>query len=178
MDNFFGMDDEQFWHEPDFLLGLLVSFMANKLDSEFGITLMVGGSVVTGTLVSERAYLQRMNDLFQTIVRSSMTNPSEDDLNLLEDAFGFEDMTEDTYPDDLEDDVEIEDAPYSPIRHLHLRDPYILYPGSAMTFGESPMPLLRIRLTAVDGWLPGRVNVIDGDGDDFTPPFAGNRFKQ
>jgi hypothetical protein len=182
MDKFFPPDDSQFWLEPDYLLSLLVSFTANKLNAEFGITLMVGGTMMTGTLVSERAYLQRLNELFQSIVRNAMPNPSAEDLAMMEDTFGFEDMAEDYYYDpdadeDEEDDFD-EDDSFPPIRHLHLRDPYVLYPGSAMSFGESPLPVIRLRLTAVSGWMPGRVNVTDGLDDDFQPPFPGNRIKQ
>ncbi|MDX2139855.1 MAG: hypothetical protein SF123_17350 [Chloroflexota bacterium] len=183
MDKFFPADDSQFWLEPDYLLSLLVSFTANKLNAEFGITLMVGGTIMTGTLVSERAYLQRLNELFQTIVKNSLTNPTADDMAILEDTFGFEDMAEDYYfesTDDAKEDEDDfdEDSAFPPIRHLHLRDPYVLYPGSAMSFGESPLPVIRLRLTAVNGWMPGRVNVVDGMDDDFEPPFPGNRIKQ
>ncbi|MCL4248156.1 MAG: hypothetical protein KJ065_08420 [Anaerolineae bacterium] len=177
MDDFFGLDDAQYWNEPDFLLGLLVSFLANKLNAEFGITLMVRGTVMTGTLVSEHAYLGRMNELFKTIARSSLIDPSDEDLGALEEAFGFEDMAEDVYTRD-EDDESDEEMAFPPIRYLHLRDPYILYPGAAMSFTESPLPILRLRLTEVDGWLPGRVNVIDRTGGDFEPPFHGDRFTQ
>jgi hypothetical protein len=110
---------------------------------------------------------------------------------MLEDTFGFEDMTEDYYFDGMidddnddgdEDDDSFgdfdEDAAFPPIRHLHLRDPYVLYPGTAMSFSESPLPVIRLRLTTVSGWMPGRVNVVDGMDDDFEPPFPGNRIKQ
>ncbi|MBE0688548.1 MAG: hypothetical protein IH587_00320 [Anaerolineae bacterium] len=177
MDDIFGLDDAQYWNEPDFLLGLLVSFLANKLNAEFGITLMVRGTVMTGTLVSERAYLGRMNDLFKTIARSSLMDPSEEDLNSLEEAFGFDDMAEDIYPENQDENAD-DDLDFPPIRYLHLRDPYILFPGAAMSFTESPLPILRLRLTEVDGWLPGRVNVIDRTDSDFEPPFHGDRFTQ
>jgi len=177
VEDILSLDDAQYWNEPDFLLGLLVSFLANKLNAEFGITLVVRGTVMTGTLVGERAYLGRMNDLFKTIARSSLIDPSDEDLSALEEAFGFEDMAEDIYPRDEDEDAD-DDLAFPPIRYLHLRDPYILYPGAAMSFTESPLPILRLRLTEVDGWLPGRVNVIDRMDGDFEPPFRGDRFTQ
>jgi hypothetical protein len=176
-----------FWNEPDYLLGLLVSFLGNKVGAEFGITLMVHGSVITGTLVSERVYMERLSDLMQTLMRSAVTNPTPEDIALMEEVFAFEELLEDDYldRDELDDDAPDEDEDEDlldemppPIRHLHIRDPYILYPGSAMTFSESPMPIMRVRLAAVDGWLPGRVNVIDPMDDDFNPPFPNHRFKQ
>lgn len=181
MENFPFLDDSAYWNEPDFLLGLLVSFLGNKLGSEFGITLMVRGSVITGTLVSERAYMQRMSELLKGIVRSSVTTPSPEDLALMEEVFGLDDMLEDDYDDVIEGEPEEAPPPNdmpAPIRHLHIRDPFILYPGSAMTFSESPMPIMRVRMAMVDGWLPGRVHVIDPMDDDFSPPFPNNRFKQ
>lgn len=185
MEHFPFSDDSSYWNEPDFLLGLLVSFLGNKLSTEFGITLMVRGAVITGTLVSERAYLLRMSDLLKTMLSGAVTNPSAEDLQMLEDVLGLEDMLEDDYAPSTEngefEESHGDDAPADmqpPIRHLHIRDPYILYPGAAMTFTESPMPVMRIRLATVDGWLPGRVNVIDSIDDDFNPPFPNNRFKQ
>ncbi len=186
MENFPFLDDSSYWNEPDFLLGLLVSFLGNKLGSEFGMTLMVRGAIITGTLVSERTYMLRMSDMLKGIVRTSVANPSEEDLTLLDQVFELGDMLEDDYAEgddlndaeeDAEEDVPPQDLP-SPIRHLHIRDPFILYPGSAMTFTESPLPIMRVRLAMVDGWLPGRVNVIDSMDDDFSPPFPNNRFKQ
>lgn len=178
MHDLFDMGDEQYWQEPDFLLALLVSFLANKLNAEFGVTLILRGTVLTGTLVSERAYLARMNDMFQGLVRNSMTSPDPEELRVLDEAFGFDEMTEDVYLDE-ESAEEQDDLAFPPIRYLHLRDPFILYPGAAMSFSESPLPILRIRLTEVDGWLPGRVNVVDhGNGDEFSPPFPGKHFTQ
>jgi hypothetical protein len=178
MDDFFNAGESQYWQEPDFLLALLVSFIANKLNAEFGITLIVRGTVLTGTLVSERAYLSRMNEMFQSLVRGSMVNPDPQELELLEDAFNFDDMVEDVYLDDIEDEDE-DGAIFPPIRYVHIRDPFILYPGAAMSFSESPMPVMRLRLTEVDGWLPGRVNVLgQSDEDGFNPPHPSKRFTQ
>jgi hypothetical protein len=154
---------------------LLISFLANKLNAEFGITLMVRGTVLTGTLVSERAYLTEVSDLFKSLAHQAIGEPSGDIMDALEEAFDFADMAEDADPEEADDDSE---ALFPPIRFLHLRDPYILYPGAAMSFSESPLPILRLRLTEVDGWLPGRVNVIDRMDDEFDGGFPGHKFTQ
>ena len=60
------------------------------------------------------------------------------------------------------DDIEMEG---SPIRHLHLKDPVIIYPGSTLSFVDSALPILRIRLAAVDGWMLGRISVISDDDE-------------
>ncbi|MFN8448610.1 MAG: hypothetical protein U0521_08480 [Anaerolineae bacterium] len=100
--------------------------MANRVDSQMGVTLMVKGAILTGTLVGEREYLRRINDAFKRMARESMNKPSKEDLAAIDQAFGFEDLVEDDYPQ-VENSAEPPEA--SPIRHLHLRDPVIIYPG-------------------------------------------------
>ncbi|NDJ59692.1 MAG: hypothetical protein GYB67_01125 [Chloroflexi bacterium] len=173
MVDFFPTDMSAHWQEPDFLLADLVSFMANRLGTELGVTLMLRGSVVTGSLVGERQYLSEVNRLFKTMARQSLDNPSEEELASIEEAFNFDELTEDEYldddddPDDMDDldDDSFEDGPM-PIRHLHLKNPVLLYPGASVSFTDSPLPIMRIRLTAIDGWMLGRITVIDGSEDD------------
>lgn len=158
--------DSGYWAEPDFLLADLVSLMANKMGAQLGMTLMIKGSVLTGTLVGEREYLQSINRLFKSLARDSMVKPSKDDLAAIDDAFQFDLLTEDIYPDeDDEDDEVINDEPPEtpPIRYLHLKDPMIVYPGSTISFTDSALPILRLRLSMVDGWLPGRITIISDD---------------
>jgi hypothetical protein len=78
-------------------------------------------------------------------------------------------MVEDNYPP--EDAADDEDAPpdAAPIRHLHLKDPVIIYPGSTLSFMDSALPILRIRLAAVDGWMLGRISLISEDDEDDLP---------
>jgi hypothetical protein len=76
MTDFPDFDLSAFWQEPDFLLSDLVSLMANKADSQMGITLMVKGAILTGTLVGERDYLRRVNDMFKRMARVSLAKPS------------------------------------------------------------------------------------------------------
>ncbi len=175
MDQWLDNSEAAFWQEPDLLLGLLVSFLANKLSAEFGITLMVRGTVLTGTLVSERTYLTLVSDLFKSLAHQAIGEPEGEVAKALEAAFDFADMAEDA--DDGRADGEA-DAVFPPIRFLHLRDPFILYPGAAMSFSESPLPILRLRLTEVDGWLPGRVHVMDRPEDEFDNGFPTHKFTQ
>ena len=163
-----------YWQEPDFLLTDLVSLMANKADSQLGVTLMVKGAIMTGTLVGEREYLKRINDVFKRMARESLVRPSKEDLASIDESFSFDDMREDDYPenegeesDEDTDHVKDDDLPQAPpIRHLHLKDPVIIYPGSTLSFMESELPILRIRLTAVDGWMLGRISMIASDDED------------
>lgn len=160
--------DSGYWAEPDFLLADLVSLMANKMGAQLGMTLMIKGSVLTGTLVGEREYLDTINRLFKSLARDSMVKPSKDDLAAIEETFQFDLLTEDRYPDEDEeadDDEIVEDEPFEtpPIRYLHLKDPMIVYPGSTISFTDSALPILRLRLSMVDGWLPGRITIMSDD---------------
>ncbi|HVU13909.1 MAG TPA: hypothetical protein VHD90_21675 [Phototrophicaceae bacterium] len=165
-------DLSAYWQEPDFLLTDLVSLMANKANSQLGVTLMIKGAILTGTLVGEREYLRRINEMFKRMARESIVKPTKEDLASIDAAFSFDDLSEDNY-EETDEDGETQgdgakeaDAPEpAPIRHLHLKDPVIIYPGSTLSFMDSELPILRIRLATIDGWMLGRVSVL-GDEDD------------
>jgi hypothetical protein len=170
MNNLPDFDLSAYWQEPDFLLIDLVSLMANRADSQLGITLIVKGAIMTGTLVGEREYLRRVNDMFKRMARETLSKPTKEELASIDEAFGFDELIEDVYPetDDEATEVNVDDIDMqngSPIRHLHLKDPVIIYPGSTLSFMESALPILRIRLAAVDGWMLGRISVISDDDD-------------
>lgn len=159
-------ETDDYWQEPDFLLRDMVSFMANKMNSSIGITLMVRGAVLTGTLVGEREYLHGINNLFKEMARDTIVKPTKEDLESIDEAFNYDSMTEDRYPED--DDLEDEDAAFESqmVRYLHLRDPIIIHPGATLSFQESPLPIMRIRLTEVEGWMLGRILVMSPDEMD------------
>ncbi len=167
-------DLSAYWQEPDFLLSDLVSLMANRADSQMGVTLLLKGTIMTGTLVGEREYLRRVNEIFKRMARESLPKPSKEDLASIDEAFGFDELIEDDYSvedgDEGDEPADVPDA--SPIRHLHLKDPVIIYPGSTLSFMESELPILRIRLAVIDGWMLGRVSVI-ADADDELPTNGG-----
>ncbi len=161
-------DDDNFWREPDFLLTTLVSMLANKMDAQVGVTLLIHGTLITGGLVSESEYLDEMDGLFKETTSNGVITPTAEDLKYFEEALRFEAQYEDTYPGDHETD----DAPapkrgdrfdVGSIRHLHLKDPVIVYPGAALSFIDSPLPIMRIKLTSIDGWMIGRMNLIGPD---------------
>lgn len=185
-----------FWQEPDFLLMNLVSLLANKLESDLGVTLLVGGSIITGTLVSERYYLYSLGEILRNVGRAPMDIPP-DIVDLVADALGVEDYTEDDYPDmyteeddadededeelakpeavetataaaeDAESDDEDDDLPPAPplLQHLHLKDPVWIYPNTTVRFGQSQLPVIRLRLASIDGWMFGRINISPFDDD-------------
>lgn len=179
-----------FWQEPDFFLADLVSGFVNKGGMELGITLFVRGLVVTGTLVSEREYLEAMSDMFAAQAKKSLVKPTKEELKTAEEVFDFTHLAEDSTPDELrelikqnqpinpyadddfdeyDDDIDESEPPI--IRHLHLKDPVILQPQPAVSFSHSQVPIMRLRLTQIDGWMIGKVTTDDDDPmNDYPPP--------
>ncbi|MBL8164615.1 MAG: hypothetical protein JNJ61_21675 [Anaerolineae bacterium] len=86
-----------------------------------------------------------------------------------------EDVKADDDKDDEDlDDVdfdELDDADYSRVRHLHLKDPLVLHPQNPVSYSHGQVSILRLRLTAIDGWMIGKVTLEENDSlDDFPPP--------
>ena len=153
--------DSDFWLEPDFVLAQLVTTLVNLSGLPLGVTLFVKGMVVTGILVSEREYLSILTAAFRTMARESLSDAglSKKEMKRIEAALDFNKMAEGLGlpPEDAdEEQIRAMIEMSSPIRHLHLKDVVILTPQPAIGFGESPMPVMRIRLTAIDGWMLGQ----------------------
>jgi hypothetical protein len=152
------------WMEPDFVLSYLVSALVNLAGAPLGITLLVKGTILTGTLVSEREYLTILSDMLQSQIRRTLSGLSEEERTIAESAFDLTDLMEDFYPDlgadkDDEDDEDDDDfdnmVGINPIYHLHLKDPIILSPQPAITFSDGVFPVMRIRIANIDGWMMG-----------------------
>lgn len=174
------MGGESYWQEPDSILTSLVSLMANRLGLELGVTLLVKGNIITGTIVGEREYLNAVNDLFKTFMRESIEKPSKEQLRTIEENVLFNLLTEDFYADEYEDDKAAEEAfeefDITMIRYLHLKNPLIVFSNGSLSLSDSPVPILRIRLTTIDGWLIGRMTVTDEEDEvDYFPPDNGLR---
>jgi hypothetical protein len=121
------------------------------------------GTVITGTLVSEKEYLSNLSQTFIRQAKRGMESPSAEDIKAVEELFDFRSLTEDIDIDEIagKDEDELEDVDMPLIRHLHLKDPMIIVPQPSITFGASPMPIMRIRLSAVDSWLVGKMSLDD-----------------
>lgn len=175
VDDDFTPDTSGFWHEPDFLLADLVSAFVNRGGMQLGITIFMRGMVITGTLVSEQEYLTTMSSMFAKQARKTLLHPTADEVKAAEELFDFTSLTEDVDPPEDEDDDNFEDFdPFErdsdaeelpTIRHMHLKDPVILQPQSSISFSHSQLPIMRIRLTAVDGWMMGKVTLDDSLSD-------------
>lgn len=174
-------DDPNYWQEPDFLLNDLVALFANALDAELGITLMVGGSILSGMLVSERVYLKAVNSLVKRLTHELDEKPPPEVIDELVGVFSPDRLSEDLVAaaidsDDPESIIahEIEEElerGQMPLRYLHLRDPILVQPGAMLHFSDSELPIMRLRLSQVDGWIIGRASVISSDMfEDAFPP--------
>lgn len=160
--NGFPMFEDAAWNEPDFLLSYLVSSLVNLGGAPVGITLLIKGTVLSGTLMSEREYLDTLSNLMQQQVRDALASLPKQDREMAEEAFDFRDLAEDFYPDDDEDD---EDSGPEPLVFLHLRNPMVISPQPVVSFGSGLFPVMRIRLSSIDGWMLGAS--MPDDLDDF-----------
>lgn len=184
----YSMGDPEFWHEPDVLLADLVSGFVNKGGMELGITLFVKGLVITGVLVAEQEYLKSISSMFATQAKRTLVNPTKQEIQTTEEVFDFTGLAEDVDLAELygerdeesdgaatEEEVdEVEKLGMSEqippaIRHLHLKDPVIIQPAPPVSFSHSQLPILRIKLTAIDGWMVGKVNLEESQPPGFPP---------
>lgn len=145
------------WQEPDYLLSYLVSTLVNLGGAPLGVTLLVNGSVLTGTLMSEREYLDILSEMLQAQVTQALGDLSKEEQDLAKSAFDLRDMIEDMYPDmdSVDDDEDEMDEGPLPILHIHLKDPAVISPQPTVSFAEGVFPVMRIRLANVDGWMLG-----------------------
>lgn len=194
--DFFDYDDSSFWLEPDFVFTDLIMTMVNTLNMPIGVTLMLKGMVVTGVLVSEQSYLQTLSNTFNEMMKADIKAagedpPSEDifDFTMLSESAPLDSMiqrmaqemqekeknssskkpqAEDWMDWDDDDDDEDEDVMPGPIRYLHLSDPVVISPLPGISFANSLLPVMRLRLTMVDGWILGQAIDPDElqDGDE------------
>lgn len=162
--NGFDLDfsDAGFWLEPDFVLADMVATLVNLMDIPIGVTLFIKGMVISGVLVSEKEYLESLTSVFNRIARESIGETKDN----YEPLFDFTALNES--PDSMEtnedEDNDLELPP--PVRHLHLKDVYVLTPQPSIAFTHSMLPIMRIRLAVIDGWFLGQAMSVDDDLPD------------
>ena len=156
-------DDGVSWQEPDFILSYLISTLVNMGGAPVGITLLVNGTIISGTLIGEREYLARVSESLQTQIRNALEMLSPEDRHMAEAAFDLRDLVEDIYPEDADEDDEEPMMGITPLVHLHLQDPIVLSSQPAVQFRSGPVPVMRIRLAQVDGWMLGAATAPDDE---------------
>lgn len=198
MKDFF-MDDSGYWQAPDFILTDIITTMVNMMDMPIGITIFMKGMILSGSLVSERQYLASLSAVFQSLAQATfdddgdgemdgeiqrlfdftklaendyeMDDIDESDFELLKD----EDMVADEGDEELDDEIDFDElymkkASVVPVRFMHLRDAMVLYPGASIGFRHSILPIVRIRIHSIDGWILGQaLDAHDIEGDEPRP---------
>jgi hypothetical protein len=133
--------------EPDFVLATLVSVINSLPSMEFGVTLYVGGLIVSGLAVSGHSYFNLLHD---KVVGDGT------DANRTAFASIFKRAGEvypQTHGDETDDDDEAGDKkPRPTTTYIHLRAATVHVVGSADTIEQD---LWRGRLSQIDGWSMG-----------------------
>jgi len=154
------------WDEPDMVLSYIVTMLVSTMGVEVDVTLMTRGAVISGTLISEAVYLQKLTDTLMEKVKFTNQDVPEEAREALKSVLDLRDMSEfnpsDYLPEedvaDAADTIEDDIGEQPPVlMHLHLRDPLVVSGEVPIDFGEGGAALLRLRLTSIDGWMLGRV---------------------
>jgi hypothetical protein len=144
-------DDRKSEDREDWFLQTLVS-IANRFKEEvgFGITLFVGGALVSGILVGGRHY-------FLGFAEEFAAGAAEDDVKAnLEESIGSLTRIYDE-PDAAGADDEMEHL--DPPRYIHLKDARVYAAGSEPVPGNRGV-WWRGRLDAVDGFVLGQLSTV------------------
>jgi len=197
MDDFF-MDESGYWQAPDFILSDIITTMVNMMDMPIGITIFMNGMILSGSLVSERQYLASLSAVFQSLAQATFDDEGDGEMESeIQRLFDFTKLTENDYDmdeaddedfelpeeepaneseEDDEDDIDFEElyrmkkASVVPVRFMHLRDAMVLYPGASIGFRHSILPIVRIRINSIDGWILGQaLDANDMDNDEPRP---------
>ncbi|MEM6282297.1 MAG: hypothetical protein AAF787_08910 [Chloroflexota bacterium] len=159
------------WDEPDIVLTYILTALVNGMGMEMGATLMARGLVVSGTLTSEKAYLDNISDMLASHVQIDDENMPEEMREGLKDLLNLRSLAEFSMEDmaaemDDEDDIDDMDLP-PPVTYVHLKDPVIVAGEPPIEFGEGSNVIIRLRLTAIDGWMLGKITPDFGGMFDF-----------
>lgn len=178
---------DNIWDEPDIVLQYIVTALVNGMGLEISVTLMARGLVISGTLTSEAAYLDRISNMLREQV--AFTDPemppeikeslqqildlrslSEFDITNFIPRSVIEKMEADLEDGDTadvdgndEDDIDYDDMDFDEddfpmtLQYLHLKDPVIVAGDPPINFGEGSDVIIRLRLTSIDGWMIGRI---------------------
>ena len=153
--------DEPFGHDkPDEVLTIFVKLVNRVPGAGMGVTLFVRGAIVSGTLVGGAAFFEGLAESADNAFRGTTgEEPSGEGLGAV-----FREVASETYGENA-------DWERRPTGHLHLRDAQVFHPGAV------PMPAggtrWRGRLSSVDGWMLGTLDIAPGwpDDDDEPEPY-------
>jgi hypothetical protein len=177
----FNAGGDNIWDEPDIVLIYIITALVNGMGLEMGVTLMVRGLVISGTLTSEKDYLDTISNMLAEQVEFEekgvpvdFKESFKEILNLRSlaefDVTEFASKMADTndLDDNDNDDFDFDDMEMPPqVTYLHLKDPVIVAGEPPIQFGDGSNIIIRLRLTMVDGWMLGKITPDVGDFFDF-----------
>lgn len=133
-------------HDPDWLLQQFVS-LANDGTGTFGVTLLVGGTLVSGIIIGGAEYLESLGKQF-----GGSIGMAEDKAAALYKPFIDKFYSKaDVAASEVEDDPDEDQAPPS---FIHLKNVKILHAAGLVPQKQDDI-LWRGRLADVDGWMLG-----------------------
>nr|WP_288356451.1 gas vesicle accessory protein GvpU [uncultured Pseudomonas sp.] len=133
--------------DKDWFLSMLVK-IANNGPGEFGVTLNVGGSIISGMLISGRKYFDEFAKQFATPFRGENEDSESPSIEATLKQFGqIYDKTENEETDDKEN---------NPVSYIHLRDANIFFRDGTIPTNQGV--LWRGKLSSVDGFSLGNLN--------------------
>jgi hypothetical protein len=136
-------------HVQDWLLVQLTN-LANEFQLEFGITLNVGGNLVSGTMISGKTYLKEMADLIEAHTKSKP-----------KDSQAFEQIMIDFFKNWIpyyDNQSENTENAFSRVpRYIHMRNAQTVMGGGTVVPSKGGI-LWRGRISAVDGFSFGSLN--------------------
>jgi hypothetical protein len=136
--------------DHDIFLASLVS-LANTLGVEQGITLAVGGALISGQLIGGRQYFEEL----AAVVTSGATTGDQEVRSGIADSFRAWTAIYDK-PDPLPDDY------IAPVPgYIHLRDARWIYPGGTVIPTNRGV-LWRGKISAIDGFCLGQTGPARG----------------
>ncbi|MEL7234829.1 MAG: hypothetical protein AAGK74_10055, partial [Chloroflexota bacterium] len=90
----FGGGGENVWDEPDIVLTYIITALVNGMGLEMGATLMARGLVISGTLTSEKAYLDNISDMLMRQVQFDDESVPEEVREGLKDLLNLRSLAE------------------------------------------------------------------------------------
>jgi hypothetical protein len=130
------------WTQPvvDLVLGALVKAVNRGETSNLGISLVVGGTWLTGSMIGGRMWFDQVGQLVDRETSSEAGRL-------------FRLIGRAAYPSESEGLAEGRPQPDADPGFVHMRDARLLT-GAAVRVPE-PGGLIRIKLSSIDGWLVG-----------------------
>lgn len=121
--------------------------------------------------------IQRMFDFTKLTENDySLMDMEDEELEATHDDVDFDlnlDEDDDDEAFDFDEFYQMKKSSVVPVRFMHLRDAMVLYPGASIGFRHSILPIIRIRIHSIDGWILGQaLDASELQGDDEPRPMV------